>query len=190
MCHFVTAIMSPDGDVQKVARCAQEQRLHWVEIDNPSIVRQLHAGERYFYTTRNMCDCSTAIGSALRKETARAAPFAEREVEKLRKQGWSVHKIERWQEERRRSFQKEKTAIAARNAIDRSAEVQNWLDFFHLAAQQRAAPMLGLLLHWYHGGLHTENIVLAARVPWNVKTIEPQQLLEVAEDTLYVVRLW
>lgn len=189
MCHFVTAIMSAAGDVQKVAKCAKEQRLRWEEFDNPSILRQLHAGERYFFTTRNWCDCGTAIGSTLRKETRRAVAFSEPEVEKLRKQGWSAHKIERWQEERRRSFEKEKAAIASRASIDRSAEVQNWLDFFQAASNQRAARALGLLLHWYRGGLNTENITLAARVSWNVKTLEPQQLLEVEEDTLYVVRL-
>ena len=66
MCHYVTATMSADGDEVAVRRIAKGFVLRWDPLENPSVATVLAAGERYFFTTRGMCDCGTDLGSARR----------------------------------------------------------------------------------------------------------------------------
>ncbi|MCU0706943.1 MAG: hypothetical protein MUF23_01490 [Pirellula sp.] len=51
--------MAPNGDESAVRRLAKTSLLNWEPLDNPGVIKQLRRGERYFLTTRGMCDCGT-----------------------------------------------------------------------------------------------------------------------------------
>ena len=77
MCYYITATMAPNGDESAVRRLAKASLLKWEPLDNPGVVKQLHPGERYFLTTRGMCDCGTEIGVSLRSEARLSGPHPE-----------------------------------------------------------------------------------------------------------------
>lgn len=93
--------MAPNGDESAVRRLAKASLLKWEPLDNPGVIKQLRHGERYFLTTRGMCDCGTEIGVSVR--TAGTLPPRDadisREVKKLKKKGWTDAKVDRWIEQ-------------------------------------------------------------------------------------------
>ncbi len=101
MCHYITATMAPNGDESAVRRLAKASLLKWEPLDNPGVIKKLRRGERYFLTTRGMCDCDTEIGVSVR--TAGTLPPRDadlsREVKKLKKKGWTDAKVDRWIEQ-------------------------------------------------------------------------------------------
>ena len=95
MCYYITATMAPNGDESAVRRLAKASLLKWESLDKPGVVKQLQPGERYFLTTRGMCDCGTEIGVSLRSDgrLPDRDPDLSREIKKLKKKGWTENNI-------------------------------------------------------------------------------------------------
>src|SRR5262249_55763506 len=115
MCHYVTATMSAGGDEATVRRIAKGFLLRWEQIENSSVRRVLVPGEKYFFTTRGMCDCGTDLGSALRTVVGLRPPDHEREAKKLRKKGWGAAKIERHLKDRQSDYDRRAAKAEERN---------------------------------------------------------------------------
>jgi len=183
MCHYVTATMSAGGEANAVRKIADTFALRWEQIHNPSVAKALLPGETYFYTTRGMCDCGTDLGSARRIATPRP-PDHEREAKKLRKKGWGAAKIERRHKDRQADFERRQAEAEARKDQP-PHHAQIWCDFIHAVLDAGAARSIGILLHFYRGGIDSERIPIAGRRSLKAGELTAQVLLQLEEDVLY-----
>ena len=187
MCHYITATMSADGDENIVRRLAKNHLLKWEPLENPSLKKLLLPGEGYFFTTRRMCDCGTTIGSAANDHSLPIRTDFSREIKKHRKKGWSEAKIDRWLQQRK-SDQQRKQAEAEARQLEPGPEVRLWIEFVNLVVRESHASHIGLLLHWYSGGLSTENLRTDTRKWVGLKDLDQDYLLGAEEDVLHSFR--
>jgi hypothetical protein len=184
MCHFVTAILPASSDVECVRELARKRGFSWEPIENPSVARLLRPGETYYFTTRGMCDCGTSIGSRSRIHFGSIEPDYERERKKLRKMGWSQAKLDRWLADRKSAHAKRLAALDARGDPGES-HARRWLDLLQAALTTRTASSIGLLLHFYKGGVETESIPVSKRAFVPLAELSLDRLLDVREDVIY-----
>src|SRR5262245_18406260 len=161
MCHYVTATMSAGGDVSAVRRIAVAFALRWDQMHNPSVAKALVLGETYYYTTRGMCACGTDLGSARRLAMPRPRDH-EREAKKLRKKGWGAAKIELRIKDRQADFERKKVEAEARGDVP-PHQAQRRCDFTYAVLDAGSARSIGILLHFYSGGIDSERITLGGR---------------------------
>jgi hypothetical protein len=175
--------MSAGGDASAVRTIAKAFLLRWEQIHNPSVAKALLPGETYYYTTHGICDCGTDLGSAHRNAALRP-PDHEREAEKLRKKGWGAAKIERRFKDRQADFKRRQAEAEARR--DRPPHhAQTWCDFVHAVLDAGAARSIGILLHFYSGGVDSERIPIGGRRIVPAARLTARDLLELEEDVLY-----
>src|SRR5215204_2934353 len=113
MCHFITATLPGDVDRKQAAEIFARHKLSFEEIENESVRRHLKPGDVYILTTSGHCDCGTVLGSQFRapEPTAEQKEQSQRrDLEKLKKKGWSQSKIDRWFKEAELAADKEKRA--------------------------------------------------------------------------------
>lgn len=177
--------MSSDGDANATRRLAKGAFLRWEAITNSSVSTALLPGESYYFTTRGMCDCGTAIGSKHRNRAASVVPDFVREAKKLRKKGWGENKIERWLAERKTDYDRRLEEANARNQVN-TATVQNWVDFIRGAIESGSASEIGLLLHWYRHGPENERITIGERRSIHLTELTNEFLTQFEEDVLYM----
>jgi hypothetical protein len=60
--------------------------------------------------------------------------------------------------------------------------IENWLQFIHQLFTEAAINHFGLLLHWYSGGVETENIKLKGRKKIRIHEQTADHLLHLDED--------
>lgn len=162
MCHYITATMAPQGDESAVRRLATASLLRWEPLDNPRVIQQLPEGEKYFLTTRGMCDCGTAIGASRRIDGTLPPrdPDLSRQIKKLEKKGWSEAKIDRWLQQTEESAHSKRQEAAARLSGPQP-ELERWIRFVSAVLTGNHADWIGILVHWYGGNVTTEAVPLA-----------------------------
>jgi hypothetical protein len=182
--------MAPNGDESAVRRLAKASLLKWEPLDNPSVSKQLRHGERYFLTTRGMCNCGTEIGMSIR--TAETLPPRDpdlsREINKLKKKGWSASKIERWIEQAKADTTRKHNEAAVRLS-GRHPEIERWIQFVSEVLTGNHADWIGILIHWYSGDVATEAISTDKRRWLSLTEFTEDYLLNAGEDTLHTVTL-
>lgn len=186
MCQYITGILTPEGRPELVRRIAKGHLLRWDPLANRHVLKQLAAGETYYYTTRGNCDCGTALGSARREaispeEAEVQEAKMDRKAAKLRRRGWSLERVQRWEEQ----IQKDRSPPLH---DDRDPEAQRWIAFIREVIESGAARGVGLLLHWYNGMIESERIGIRRREEVAVQALDVSYLLDIEEDTLYVFR--
>lgn len=130
-----------------------------------------------------MCDCSTDLGEALRIDSTLRPPDRARETKKLQKKGWGAAKIERCLTERQIEFERRRAEAEKRK--ERPHDAQRWCDFIHAALEAGAARSIGILLHFYSGGLDSERIRIGGRRILPASELTARSLSELEEDVLY-----
>lgn len=175
MCHYITAVLPADADEQAVAAIMERHSRLLAPQENPGVKEQLRPGERYFLTTAGYCDCGTGLGAMWREETrmAKRQSSAEREEERLRKQGWSETKIARWKADKLKFVTKQS-----------SAAVGDWETLLREVLSSGAARQISLLLHWYSGPV-SSNIKLLGRERVDIAGLSTDVLARMQEDKLY-----
>ena len=183
MCHYITATLPKGADLDELVTVFDQFKLGFEVIHNPHLESQFPAGEHYILTTRNQCDCGTALGS-LHSNADGRLPTYERDLQKFRKQGWSEAKIKRWVQEK--ELARENAEIKSQTVTGYEiSQVAYWVDFLTTALKLGHTSRIGLLLHWYKGSLTNERIKLKNIVTTSVSEITPDYLLQIEEDTLY-----
>src|SRR5262245_6750322 len=187
MCHFITAVMSPSANADAVRIVAKKHQLRWEPIRNRSIAKLLKPDEGQYYTTWGMCDCGSEIGSLaggdpLTPDREQAAQ--ERTIRKLHKKGWSQAKIDR--------RMAQEAAIAERRRVESDHkkncpgdEVQRWIAFLSELALSKTANFIGLLKHFYNGGIDTEAIIVVKQQSIPIYELSPKLLMSIEDDVLY-----
>lgn len=178
MCHFITATVPGNADRKQVRAVIAAHRRGFQRLSNPHTQPQLPPGDQYLGLTRKMCGCGTVLGCLASQEGDSAEPRA-REVEKLRKQGWSEARIERWRGGRDRTREKRGQAPE-----QRLAEAQGWIDFLRALLSVEGTSHVGLLLHWYRTGPEEERFAIQRIETMPVGKLTPEWLMRIEEDVL------
>jgi hypothetical protein len=161
MCTYVTGVLDATADTASFRNLVAKYRLRFESINNPNIMPQLRAGERYYHVTYNPCDCSTTL-----KHRENPSGPSERDIEKLRTKGWSEAKIARWTESKR-------------SAGDRppprgdGLSQDEWFAFIDEVLGLQRNQYLGLMMHFYKWSTHNEAFTIQDRVrirPTEIRT--------------------
>jgi hypothetical protein len=179
MCHFITATLPEGTDLAALCPVLKEHGGVLNPLENPWVQEQLPSGTLYLNATSGICACGTSLGSLRR--TADRPAASKKELRKLRQEGWSEAKIERWVEEKEAAkAQALTTAQAAR-----TADAERWITQLRSILAAGKTDRVGLLLHWYRGSLEDERIHLRNRVPVRIDEVTPDLLMNLEEDVLY-----
>ena len=183
MCQYITATCGRIKDEDAIRQLAEKLHLKWVPLDNPWVSRHLLLpGERYFYTTRNSCDCGTQLGRRRWAESLVPAHEAriERELQKHRKRGWTETRIQRWIEQLRANEDRHREP-----GQDELRETDHWIEFVAGVLQGQWSDWVGVLLHSYQGYLETEELEVKPSRWLSLPEPTRETLLDLEEDVLY-----
>lgn len=138
MCHFINLVLPAEADVEAVRQLAKRHGRLLERNPEPLIARALRLDERAYLTSRS-CDCGTSLGRQIRHDEH----ADDREVARLRGEGWSETKLRRWREQRLEGV--------ARKAVAREQSQRHELgQWIALIADLLDAKLdhVGLLVHW------------------------------------------
>lgn len=155
MCFFISAILPGSANFGVLAGVMERYGRALKPQSNPALEAQLQPGERLLLTTAGHCDCGTALG-ALQRNAAlleRRRRSDERKEASLRRRGWRESRIQRWRNQQQN----------VSSGHDPQAELTDWERLLTDLLSQPRTPSVGLLLHWYGGGVD-EPIALQGRV--------------------------
>lgn len=178
MCYFITAALSANANLEKVAATAAKYDFTWIKEENISVQRQLDFGSSYFYTTKGHCDCSTLLGSANKKSKSDASS----KILTLKKKGWSETKIERWLSEKENT---EGRKEARNSSVNKRSEIEAWMEFVSEILNSKLTSKISVILHMYSGSVGTEAISFSGKVVTKAKNINEQVFLSMKEDYIY-----
>jgi hypothetical protein len=181
MCHYITAVLPSTADLERVEAIFRRHKRKLEPQPNPSVLEQLHSGERYYLTTSGSCDCGTPLGSAV-KAANHPPPDPEAQRLKLQKRGWGEAKIDRWlgQQEERLARLQDQTSLPTPGADE-------WEALLREVLASGATAYVCLLLHWYSGPI-TGRIRLLRREKAEIAVVTPDTLACLEEDVLYEFR--
>ena len=185
MCHYITATLPQAVDLKSAAPIFESHKLGFEVISNPHVAEQVDPGDRYILTSRKYCDCGTALGS-LNDEVGTKLSSYERASKKLRKQGWSEAKIQRWLDQTEQTTERRRREDEAL-AKGGGPEIDRWIELLNDLIRSGPSPRLGLLLHWYHGSVEGERIKIKRRERLRLPEVKSELLMRIEEDVLYEV---
>lgn len=177
MCRFVTAVLPAAAPHEALDALARTHGRRFLRLSSPSVTRQLAPGEAYFVTTLGHCDCDEPLG-ALRG----TRDDGEEMARKLARKGWSDNKIAR------AVAQKREQAMAAGGVQRRRAEddLARWLAFVDAVLASAQVGELGLLLHFYRGGVADEEVTVRERRRVGLDEDRAALLHGMEHDVLYL----
>jgi hypothetical protein len=108
----------------------------------------------------------------------------KREVDKLKRKGWSETKITHWLTDREKSIEKDQIKYD-RIVNGVHVDIANWINYLDRVFTKTKIEHFGLLLHWYKGGLESERIKLKDRIRIKISDLTPDNLLKMDEDVIY-----
>lgn len=170
MCLLITAVVPNTARSDSLTEVVRRHRLNFSPCENPVVKAQLSPSERYVCATGSVCDC----GSPLFFGRSTAG-----DVEKLRKKKWSEAKIKQW--------------LKATEARPRDPNapggvllsLDDWAAFLDEALRLPGVPYLGIIGHWYKGGVSTDEFTLTRRVRHTVSELREGHLGLLERDVIY-----
>ena len=127
------------------------------------------------------CECGTPLGSGSGPAKWDEDSYGH-DIKRLRKRGWSEHKIARWLEAKRSSHAKLER-LAHEHADGPSAQpVDGWLDWLGDALGRGAVGQVGLRV--CHGD--ESWVATTPHVTRHISDVSPADLRAMEENTLYV----
>lgn len=177
MCRFVTAVLPAAAPHEALDALARTHGRRFLRLSSPSMTRQLAADEAYFVTTLGHCDCDEPLG-ALRGTRDDGEDMAR----KLARKGWSKNKSAR------AMAQKREQAVAADGVQRQRADddLVRWLAFVDAVLASAQVGELGLLLHFYSGGVEDEEVTVRERRRVSRADDRAAVLHGMEEDVLYL----
>ena len=186
MCHFITGSISGKITVQELNSVGQEFGLQFETCPNEFVQKQLKSGESYIWKCCKYCNCGTSLGTLNEKNIKRTKGVSNLEVEKLKQKGWSETKIQRFlNDKNKKAEQNDKDLEQRKLSVENG--VQEWVDFSKKLFETMPIKTFGILLHWYKKGIFNEKITLNERILIEKSELTAKKLLEIEEDTLYVI---
>ena len=187
MCHFITGLIDKHVSPDDLNEVGHDNAIVFARCDNDFVTSQLKPNEAYLVKRTKFCDCGTQLGLVTRTNAPDTTRVEKREVDKLKKKGWSETKIERWLADKERTIEKDKIKYdGIVNGVH--VDIANWIDYINKVFAGTKIEHFGLLLHWYKGGPESERVKLKDRVIIKLKRLTPDTLLKMDEDVIYEVR--
>ena len=181
MCTFNTLLLPDVADLDTINEVASEL-LHqtFTRQDNAAIEVAVGSDARSFVKDSPNCDCGSGLARVARPTDPGPT---DRELRKLRSDGWSDAKICRWLDQRASTQKKRALEYESRHGgVPASATA--WTNFVSRLLDHKHASWVGLFTHEYRGSVRTERIeVGAAR---RVVGISIEQVGEIEEDVPFV----
>lgn len=180
MCCFITAIVPGAIKIESLQPICSRHGMLFSALENKSLIATIK-DDHYVRATRAFCDCDSALGSAMRSSKPKTGDALNIEIARLKKKGWSAHKIERWLMEKDKNYERSADNLLRKNATD-LAEWRHFFDEYFLTG----TAYIGVLLHFYCEALDTESLNLKAteRLIWS--SVRDDELLSLQEDVLYL----
>jgi hypothetical protein len=184
MCYYITAILPKETKIEALIPVFDTYEMVFDPVNNENVKSQLRSGKLYFRPTQGYCDCDTVLGS-LDISQKHESLVDSKKVKKLRKKGWSEEEINNWvtektQKERAKKQKKDKFWPEFRNQ-----QATRWIYFLRELLDTGLTSHVGLLIHWYKGGLASEQIELKKTQRINIESISAEILMHLKEDVLY-----
>jgi hypothetical protein len=184
MCYYITATLPTGTKLKALMPVFDSYEMAFSPVNNKHIQSQLGSEELYFRPTQGYCDCDTVLGS-LDISQMHDALVDSKKVKKLRKKGWSEEEINNWisekmQKERAKKRKKDKYWPEFRNQ-----QATRWINFLRELLDTGLTSRVGILIHWYKGGLDAEQIKIKKTQRINVESISAELLMNLKEDVLY-----
>lgn len=187
MCHFISGLIDKQTTLDDVNKVGHDNAITFDKCDNDFVKAQLKANDDYLVKRATFCDCGTHLGLATRTKSPDNLRVEKREVDKLKKKGWSETKIKRWRTDRENTIQKDKVRYdRIANGVD--IDIENWINYLSKVFNKTKIQHFGLLLHWYKGGLESERINIKDRIQIRIFELTADTLLKMEEDVIYEVR--
>ena len=158
MCSFNTLLLPASANLDAVNAIARET-LHqtFTAQGNEAIEKAVGQGARSYVKAGLHCDCGSGLARISRP---RDSGPTDRELRKLRADGWSETKIQRWLDQRAATLEKREAEYEARHG-GLPANVAAWTEFVQKILDD-LAPWVGLFTHDYRGSVQTERIDFGA----------------------------
>ncbi|CAN5847300.1 hypothetical protein BH11MYX3_BH11MYX3_21360 [soil metagenome] len=183
MCHFITAAVPGGVSLGTLETISAHNGLQFQPLRNAFVEGQLPVGSIYLQKVSSHCDCGTVVGSTNQQNDPESV-VADHGLEKLRRQGWSERKIERWQADKARTRahrQRTEQEVSA----SRQPEASAWTAFLREVIEQGRLAYFGLLLASYRGGVASERITIQRIEAVSISALVEQQIMAVEERVLY-----
>lgn len=187
MCHFITGLIDRQTTLDDLNKVGHDNAIIFDKCDNDFVRAQLKTNEDYIVKRTKFCDCGTHLGLTARTSAPDTTRVEKREVDKLKRKGWSETKIQRWLTDREKTIEKDKVKYD-RIVNGVHVDIENWIDYLNKIFTETKIQHFGLLLHWYKGGLESERIKLKDRIKVRLNELTPDTLLKMDEDVIYEVR--
>ena len=104
-------------------------------------------------------------------------------IDKLIKKGWGKKKIDRWFHEAKLTADKQSRTDELRHE-SAEARASDWVAFIEDILQSGAVTRIGLLLHYYTGGL-SSRLLITGRNRVTLKELSENVFLQMSEDVIY-----
>ncbi len=182
MCYFITNIIPAKIDQQKADVIIKEYGFQYQSIINPFVAKQLNSDMVYVRLRRSLCDCGTALGSRIPLDRTEFEDEIMKKVAMFKKKGWSQSKIERWKAQKIEANEKVESKLAGVNG----SESARWISFIKKLRQDAGANFVGIMLHFYTGGLIDERISINETVKMKIDEVDEEYITKMKEDVLYV----
>lgn len=183
MCHYITAIVPKQADIQALNRIGQPYGLTFSPLENDSVEKQLRSDQQYLWKESKFCDCGTAFG-AFALDGNKKPDTYKKDLKKLRKKGWSEAKIQKWLDNKARTEQKEvRSEEWSKKKYEQDAQV--WIQFLTELSTKNICSYLGLMFHWYAGDLETERIQILQTHPSGLDQLNEEVIFHFLEDHIY-----
>ncbi len=186
MCHFINLILPAGTDVNSAVPALASLKRSPVRLSKPHLESGLLPREIVIHLSGVVCDCGTVIGSFHRE--AIDGQSSEVTREKLQKKGWSEAKIKRWQEQQDQTSVRKKRTHALRKAATPGSTSDEWCEVFSRLQNESHLPYVGLLLHWYDGGLESQVIRIKARTTLFLGGQLTEELRRIEDDVIYCIK--
>ena len=176
MCHFIFLVLPPKADLASIGALCEQHGCAFKSVDSDTIIRPfLVEGERSYLTTAGLCDCGTPLIPQREDyfvQHNQDGTLAKR-AEKLRKEGWTQHKIDNWLAQ--------KTTVRDRKQQYReeqnNEEINRWYELISATLDQRLSPYVGLVVLWDDKSTH-----IKARITKKITS----DFAPLAENTIYI----
>ena len=177
MCYYITATVPAESNLEVLRQVINKHGFGFTSLTNSFITTQLPKGSHYYRATGSYCDCDDGFGYSFHYDRHSTQNDITKHTNKLRKKGWSEAKIDRSLQERTLAREK------LRPGIPESAS--RWITFIHEILSAKRTPKVGLITHFYHGDIETEDYHIKSTKTLVLTDLRQETILGLEDDVLY-----
>lgn len=185
MCLFITIALPSGADLHRAKAILRRHGRTFKPVTPTVTAPFLRDGDAYGLTTRDSCDCDTAVGVRLRKPDENVLVEKRRKLEtklarKKRPDPKLLHRIRLAREVDARETEE----VANANL----QEAQRWVDLLRELVSEPDASGLRLLLMGYSGLIEREPLPEFLGDKLTTSMLSPEVILEIREGVVYEIR--